>query len=99
MEFYKILKSSVCTFAYINQVPFTAAMINGTTNELKLTTGPGVCCFLHVVAVSNNVSSSRQNYTIKHSEAGIQMHFANIFFYKIYLMIFVYYFCNISNGK
>ena len=85
VEFYKILKSSVCTFAYIHQVPFTAAMINGTTNELKLTTVPGVCCFLHVVAVSNNVISNRQNYTIKHSEAGIQLHLANIFFYKIYI--------------
>lgn len=74
VEFYKILKSSVCTFAYIHQVPFTASMINGTTNALKLTTGQGVCCFLHVVAVSNNVSSSRQDYTIKHSEAGIQLH-------------------------
>ncbi|CAC5416990.1 PTPRB [Mytilus coruscus] len=69
VDFYTFLSSSVCLSSNMIKSSYILETISNKKNSLRLRTEPGVCCMLYVVAVSNNITSTPLNSTIKRPES------------------------------
>lgn len=70
VDVYTLLSSSFCLSSNMIRSSYILESIPNKKDSLRLRTGPGVCCMLYVVAVSNNITSAPLNRTIKRPESG-----------------------------
>lgn len=70
IDYYQVLSTSICTSPTFMNVSYEVEKSIDSKNDIILITEPGACCSLNVAAVSNNVSSEVQTYTVQRRETG-----------------------------
>lgn len=70
VDFYTFLTSSFCLSPNLRNSSYKVETFLNRKNSLRLRTDPGVCCMLNLVAVSNNITSTPLNSTLKRPESG-----------------------------